>query len=174
MECLKDCCRILGEEEEGAGAAGDRAEGASEPGGAVGAAGGRRRAGLCRRLPAVQAASGRQRGALRPAHLQGRLRSTQGVPLPQPGAWTPEFSPLHVRGEEGRPPGLRSVHPQPRIQLPSGSHDSLPLSRVGAARHAEEAQLQRSRLDVGGQAAAQHLHVGSVLLPGQPAGGPAI
>lgn len=55
------------------------------------------------------------------------------------------FSPVHVRGEEGRSSGLCSVHLQPRIQLPPGSHDSLHLSWVGAARHTEDADLQPSR-----------------------------
>lgn len=115
MECLKDCCRNLmkrRKEQELQGRPlsarrpplrwlfsdglrrllpSDHAEGAPEPGGAVGAADRRRTARGCRRLPAVQTACGWQRGALHPAHLQGRLRPTQRGPLPQPPARTPEY-----------------------------------------------------------------------------------
>lgn len=69
------------------------------------------------------------------------FRTNQSSSLPS----VCRFSPVHVCGEEGQSSGLCSVHRQPRIQLPPESHDSLHLSRVGAARHTEEANLQPSR-----------------------------
>lgn len=52
------------------------------------------------------------------------------------------FSPVHVCREEGRAGGHKSIHLQPRVQLPSGSGVWVYLSRLVPPQHTEEQKLQ--------------------------------